>query len=88
MTKGTLYLIPVVIAEGAEQKSLTPFLEQTINQIKEYIVENEKTARKCLKAAGLTTPQSELIIHDYSKHTRTHSTSIYLKGLEVFIQQK
>jgi 16S rRNA (cytidine1402-2'-O)-methyltransferase len=82
MTKGTLYLIPVVIAEGAEQKSLTPFIEQTINQIKEYIVENEKTARKCLKAAGLTTPQSELIIHDYSKHNRTQSTSIYLKGLE------
>ena len=25
MSKGTLYLIPVVMAEGAENKSLTPY---------------------------------------------------------------
>jgi 16S rRNA (cytidine1402-2'-O)-methyltransferase len=82
MEKGTLYLIPVVLAEGAESKSLTPYLEQTINSINEYIVENEKTARKCLKNAGLKTPQSDLIIHDYSKHNRNESAASYLKGLE------
>lgn len=82
MEKGTLYLIPVVLAEGAESKSLTPYLEQTINSINEYIVENEKTARKCLKNAGLKTPQSELIIHDYSKHNRNESIASYLKGLD------
>ena len=82
MEKGTLFLIPVVLAEGAESKSLTPYLEQTINSINEYIVENEKTARKCLKNAGLKTPQSELIIHDYSKHNRNERTAVYLKGLE------
>ncbi len=82
MAKGTLYLIPVVMAEGAEQKSLTPFLSQTINEINEYIVENEKTARRCLKAAGLTTPQSELVIHDYGKHQRGGSLKPYFQGLE------
>lgn len=82
MEKGTLYLIPVVLAEGAESKSLTPYLEQTINGINEYIVENEKTARKCLKNAGLKTPQSDLIIHDYSKHNRNESIASYLKGLD------
>lgn len=82
MTKGTLYLIPVVMAENAVAKSLTPFLVDTINAIDEYIVENEKTARRCLKEAGLKTPQSDLIIHDYGKHSRGGSLKPYFKGLE------
>lgn len=82
MAKGTLYLIPVVMAEGAEQKSLTPFLSQTINEINEYIVENEKTARRCLKNAGLLIKQSELTIHDYGKHQRGGSLKPYFQGLE------
>ncbi|MDP9047859.1 MAG: SAM-dependent methyltransferase [Bacteroidota bacterium] len=81
MPYGTLYLIPVPLAEEASAKSFTPFLTDTINRIKEYIVENEKTARKFLKEAGLKTPQSELIIHDYSKHNRD-STADFFKGLQ------
>ncbi len=64
MQRGTLFLIPVPLAENATQKSLTPFLVDTINSLKTYIVENEKTARKCLKEAGLKTPQYELLIHE------------------------
>lgn len=82
MDKGTLYLIPVVMAENAVNKSLTPFLVDTINAIQEYIVENEKTARKCLKEAGLKTPQKDLIIHDYGKHQRNQGLNKFFKGLE------
>lgn len=70
MQQGTLFLIPVPLADEAAAKSFTPFLIDTINSIKEYIVENEKTARRFLKEAGLKTPQSELVIHDYGKHKR------------------
>lgn len=70
MPTGTLYLIPVPLTDDAAAKSFTPFLTDTINSINEYIVENEKTARKFLKQAGLKTPQSELVIHDYGKHSR------------------
>lgn len=82
MTHGCLYLIPVPLAADAAGASFTPFLSNTINQIDEYIVENEKTARKFLKEAGLQIPQSELIMHDYGKHKRAN-TSIgdYFKGL-------
>ena len=52
MPYGTLYLIPVPLAENAAAKSFTPYLVDTINSIKEYIVENEKTARRFLKEAG------------------------------------
>jgi 16S rRNA (cytidine1402-2'-O)-methyltransferase len=82
MPYGTLYLIPVPLAEAASAKSFTPFLTDTVNSIKEYIVENEKTARKFLKEAGLKTPQSELIIHDYSKHNRDSGTGDFFKGLQ------
>lgn len=81
MVPGTLYLIPVPLAENAAAKSFTPYLSETISHIKEYVVENEKTARRFLKEAGLTTPQSELIIHDYGKHHRDESISNFFTGL-------
>lgn len=70
MEKGTLFLIPVPLAEGAGEASFTALHEKVVNSIDEYIVENEKTARKFLKDAGLQIPQSELVIHDYGKHKR------------------
>lgn len=81
MAYGTLFLIPVPLAEHASIKSFTPFLVSTINQVNEYIVENEKTARRFLKEAGLKIPQSELIIHDYGKHNRATSHHEFLNGL-------
>lgn len=81
MIPGTLYLIPVPLAENAAAKSFTPYLSETINQIGEYIVENSKTARRFLKEAGLQIPQSELIIHDYGKHNRDGNLNEFFKGL-------
>ncbi|MFA4867535.1 MAG: SAM-dependent methyltransferase [Pedobacter sp.] len=81
MTKGTLFLIPVPLADNAAQKSFTAFLGDTINSLSTYIVENEKTARKFLKEAGIKIPQSELVIHDYGKHKRNESMVPYFKEL-------
>jgi len=71
MQNGTLYLIPVPLAEEVAHKTFTPYLVDTINQIDTYIVENSKTARRFLNEAGLKTPQKDLIVHDYGKHNRT-----------------
>lgn len=81
MQRGTLFLIPVPLAENAMQKSFTSFLTETINVIKTYIVENEKTARKFLKEAGIKIPQSDLLIHDYGKHKRGNSLVPYFTQL-------
>ena len=81
MLPGSLYLIPVPLADDASSKSFTPYLVETINQINEYIVENSKTARRFLKEAGLKIPQSELIIHDYGKHNREGNLNDFFKGL-------
>jgi len=82
MPLGTLFLIPVPLADEAALKSFTPFAVQCINNIKEYIVENDKTARKFLKEAGIKTPQNELVIHDYSKHNRENNAADFFKGLQ------
>jgi len=81
MQKGVLFLIPVPLAENAAQKSFTAYNLDVINSITTYIVENEKTARKFLKEAGIKTPQSELQIHDYGKHQRGGSMVPYFKEL-------
>lgn len=70
MSLGTLYLIPVPLAENAEEKSYTLYRNNLVNRIDEYIVENERTARRFLKKAGITTPQNQLKMHDYGKHVR------------------
>jgi 16S rRNA (cytidine1402-2'-O)-methyltransferase len=82
MPLGTLFLIPVPLADEAAAKSFTPYLTDTINSLKEFIVENEKTARRFLKEAGLKTPQSELTIHDYGKHNRELGSGDFFKGLQ------
>jgi len=81
MEKGTLFLIPVPLAEQAAHKSFTSFLGETINSLSTFIVENEKTARKFLKEAGIKIPQSDLTIHDYGKHKRNDSMVPYFKEL-------
>jgi 16S rRNA (cytidine1402-2'-O)-methyltransferase len=80
MSLGTLYLIPVPLADNAAGKSFTPYLSETINQISEYIVENSKTARRFLKEAGLQIPQNQLVVHDYGKHNR-ENISEFFSGL-------
>lgn len=81
MAYGTLFLIPVPLAEDAAQNSFTPFLSQTINHISEYIAENEKTARRFLKQAGITIPQSQLTMHDYGKHSRNEDQARFINSL-------
>ena len=82
MDYGTLYLIPVPLADDVAAASFTPYLSETINAIDEYIVENGKTARKFLKQAGLRIPQDKIILHDYGKHTRGQvDTARYFSGL-------
>lgn len=82
MPYGTLYLIPVPLADDATGPSFTSEWIRIVNAIDEYIVENEKTSRKFLKQAGLQKPQSELVIHNYGKHERNQADlSVFFKGV-------
>ncbi len=82
MPKGELYLIPVPLTEDPSVKAPPVFDSEIINRINTYIVENEKTARRWLKAMGLKTPQSELKIHVFAKHSDKKALVEYFKELE------
>lgn len=70
MPLGTLYLLPVPLAQQAEHKSYTPYLKEVLMELREFVVENEKTARRFIKQTGLDIVQQDLVIHDYGKHVR------------------
>lgn len=82
MAYGKLYLLPVPLADNTAAGVLPALHTELINRINHYVVENEKTARKWLKEMGLKTPQSELNIEVYGKHSEKQSLSGYFKPLK------
>lgn len=57
---------------------LAQTIPRAIELINQYVVENEKTARKFIKSVVPTKIQSELILHTLNKHTdiKEHNTMI------------
>jgi 16S rRNA (cytidine1402-2'-O)-methyltransferase len=53
---GTLYLIPVPLGPTAPQDSLPANVLATVRPLTYFVVEQAKTARAFLKAAGTDTP--------------------------------
>ncbi len=82
MAFGKLYLLPVPLAENTAIAVLPAAHSELINHIRHYVVENEKTARKWLKEMGLKTPQSELEILVYGKHSEKQNLAPYFKAIK------
>src|SRR3546814_4581618 len=74
MKKGRLLLIPVPLGEAPIENSLVPALGEAIADMREFIVENERTARRFLKAMGIQTPLEELQFRVYGKHAKGSGT--------------
>lgn len=80
--KGTLYLIPTTLGDTAETADVIPIkVRAIINQIDEYIVENEKSARHYLKKMGIQKPLQEIILHPLNEHTPAQNIAGYLKSI-------
>jgi 16S rRNA (cytidine1402-2'-O)-methyltransferase len=80
--QGTLYLIPTTLGDTAETADVIPVKINTIiNQIDEYIVENEKSARHYLKKIGIKKPLQEIMLHPLNQHTAPQEISGYLKSI-------
>lgn len=82
MPKGTLFLLPVPLADDSADRVLTGYQQDLINNIRTYIVENEKTARFWLKAMKIKIPQSDLNIYVYGKHSEKADIAYYFRELE------
>lgn len=78
---GTLYLIPVPLGPSAPQESLTPGVLATIRPLGHFVVEQAKTARAFLKAAGTDKPLQELELKELNEHTKSDALSDLLAPL-------
>lgn len=79
---GILYLIPTTLGDTAETSDVLPLkVNQLINLIDEYIVENEKSARHYLKKMGIQKPLQEITMHSLNQHTESHEIFTYLKSI-------
>jgi 16S rRNA (cytidine1402-2'-O)-methyltransferase len=82
MNKGVLYLIPTTLGDTAETADVLPQkVNQLINTIDEYIVENEKSARHYLKKMGIRKPLQEIILHPLNQHTAATEIGTYLNAI-------
>lgn len=70
-TPGRLYLIPVSLSEGNDPQYDIPAGNTAIlNNLSEFVCENERTARRFLRAMGFTGNFDEVTLHVLDKHTR------------------
>jgi 16S rRNA (cytidine1402-2'-O)-methyltransferase len=79
MNKGKIYLIPNSLGNSDLTLVLPPEIKRVINQLSHFIVENEKQARRFLKAAGIEKPISELKLYPMGKHSDPSLFPSYIK---------
>jgi 16S rRNA (cytidine1402-2'-O)-methyltransferase len=79
-TYGKIYFIPVPLGDNAPKEVLPLSVFDTVKKIDEYIVENEKTARKFIKKICPNKNQSKLIFHILNKRTEAIEYSSFLKS--------
>ncbi len=67
--KGTLYLIPTTLGETEPLEVLPLTIKQAVEGIDDYVVENEKSARRFIKKITPRKSQSQLRISLLNKYT-------------------
>ena len=78
---GTLYLIPVPPGPTAPQESLPANVLAAIRPLAHFVVEQAKTARAFLKAAGTDLPLQELQLQELNEHTKANELGRLLEPL-------
>ncbi|RKS50779.1 16S rRNA (cytidine1402-2'-O)-methyltransferase [Gillisia mitskevichiae] len=84
---GKLYLIPTTLGESKISEVLPDSIATIIEKIDNYIVENEKTARRSIKQVLPEKSQSSLQLNTLNKHTDAALLSTFLdpckEGIDV-----
>jgi len=77
---GKLYLLPNLLGESDKDLSIAPGVKEVVNRLKHFIVENEKTARRHLRAIGFEQPFDDVELYPIGKHSDPSHYSSYLKA--------
>ena len=87
--QASLYLIPVTLGETSIEQVLPTYNKEIILQIKYFIVENIRSARRFLKKVESSINIDELTFYELNKHTKPEDIDNYLtpmsKGFHVGI---
>lgn len=75
---GTLYLIPTRLGDNPPLEVLPISIKKVLEQIDDYIVENEKTARRFIKRVSPDKAQSGLRLKTLNKYTQESELSSFL----------
>lgn len=79
--QASLFLIPVTLGETDHRKVLPEYNHEIILQIKHFIVENVRTARRFLKKADPAIVIDDLVFYELNKHTSPEQVTDYLAPL-------
>lgn len=76
---GKIYLIPTTLGEVAPDEVLPQTVKRAIDFINDYVVENEKTARKFIKSINPEKIQANLRINVLNKHTEISEHNVMIQ---------
>lgn len=77
-TTGKLYLIPTTLGETSALEVMPISVKKVVELVSIYIVENEKTARRSIKAISPTKSQPSLTLLPLNKYTDVTEIPTYL----------
>lgn len=81
MIEKALYLLPVTLGDTSVGKVLPAYNKEIIVEIKHFIVEDVRSARRFLKKVESQINIDELTFYPLNKHTSPEAISGYLKPL-------
>lgn len=79
--KGALYLIPVTLGDTSIEQVLPPYNHDVIMQLRHFIVEDIRSARRFLRKVDRTFPIDDSQFCEMGKHADTKLFSQYLEPL-------
>lgn len=82
MIEIALYLIPVPLSEGAVENVLPASNLALVGEIKHFVVENVRSARRFLKKCDRSINIDELTFYELNRHTDPNAIADYLQPLE------
>lgn len=82
MNKPKVYVIPSLLGNSAQERVLPQYNLSIISELNDFVVENEKSARRFIKTILPEKKQSELRIEILNKHTEDQEIPTLLEPLK------
>ncbi len=82
MNKGVLYLVPTLLGDAASYSTIPGMVQEKLALIDEFIVEDERRAKRYLAGIGMGWRIDSLVWHVLNTHTDASSIPGFLCGLE------